>query len=115
MAISHNYTHHLAVIRRAVVEKAGRLRPEFNGAQDIDLFLRCWELIKPEDVIHVPFIGYHCRAHPESTATRGAHKDYLFDAAPRGIAEALQRRQLRAEPVLPEFARQYALCLYQLT
>jgi GT2 family glycosyltransferase len=114
MALTHNYTHHLTVIRRTIIKQAGQLRPDFNGAQDIDLFLRCWELIKPEDVVHVPFIGYHWRAHAESTATRGDQKGYLFDAARRAIAEAVQRRHLRAEPVLPEFARQYALCLHQL-
>ena len=114
MAITHNYTHHLTVIRREIVERAGRLRPEFNGAQDIDLFLRCWELIPDTDVVHVPFMGYHWRAHAESTATRGDQKGYLFDAARRGIAEAVARRKLRAEPVLPEFAKNYALCLHQL-
>jgi len=114
MAITHNYTHHLSVIRREIVEKAGRLRPEFNGAQDIDLFLRCAELIGDADVVHVPFIGYHWRAHAESTATRGDQKGYLFEAARNGIAEATKRRGLRAEPVLPEFAREYALCLHQL-
>ena len=114
MALTHNYTHHLTVIRRTTVEQAGRLRPEFNGAQDIDLFLRCWELMKPEDVVHVPFIGYHWRAHAESTATRGDQKNYLFDAARKGIAEAVRRRHLRAEPLLPEFAKVYALCLHQL-
>ncbi|MBX3749986.1 MAG: glycosyltransferase [Opitutaceae bacterium] len=114
MALTHNYTHHLTVIRREVVERAGRLRPEFNGAQDIDLFLRCWELIPAHDVVHVPGIGYHWRAHAESTATRGDQKAYLFDAARRAIAEAVARRRLRAEPMLPEFARNYALCLHQL-
>lgn len=114
MAITHNYTHHLTVIRRAIVEKAGRLRPEFNGAQDIDLFLRCWELIEATDVVHVPFVGYHWRAHAESTASRGDQKGYLFAAARQSIAEAVQRRHLRAEPMLPEFARHYALCLHQL-
>lgn len=114
MAVTHNYTHHLTVIRRDIVEKAGRLRPEYNGAQDIDLFLRCWELIDDRDVIHVPFIGYHWRAHAESTASRGDQKSYLFEAARRGIADSLKRRQLRAEPVLPELAKNYALCLHQL-
>ena len=114
MAITHNYTHHLTVIRREIVERAGRLRPEFNGAQDIDLFLRCWELIPNADVVHVPFLGYHWRAHAQSTATRGDQKGYLFDAARRGIAEAVTRRGLRADPILPAFARQYALCLHQL-
>ncbi|MBA4135760.1 MAG: hypothetical protein C0518_00425 [Opitutus sp.] len=114
MAITHNYTHHLTVIRRSIVERAGRLRPEFNGAQDIDLFLRCWELLDERDVVHVPFIGYHWRAHAESTATRGDQKGYLFAAARNGIAEALTRRKHRAEPILPEFAKNYALCLHQL-
>ncbi|MCC6414558.1 MAG: glycosyltransferase, partial [Opitutaceae bacterium] len=114
MAITHNYPHHLTVIRREIVERAGRLRPDFNGAQDIDLFLRCFELIDRRDVLHVPFLGYHWRAHAESTATRGDQKGYLFDAARRGIAEAVARRGLRAEPVLPDFARHHALCLHQL-
>ena len=114
MALTHNYTHHLSVVRRSIVEKAGRLRPEFNGAQDIDLFLRCWELIDAKDVVHVPFVGYHWRAHAESTATRGDQKGYLFEAARKGIAEAVARRHLRAEPMLPEFAKNYALCLHQL-
>ncbi|MFI5335152.1 MAG: glycosyltransferase [Opitutales bacterium] len=114
MALTHNYIHHLAVIRRAVIEKAGRLRPEFNGAQDLDLFLRCGELLTPEEVVHVPFIGYHWRAHAGSTATRGDQKDYLFAAARHGIAEALARRGLRATPFLPAIARDYALCLHQL-
>ena len=114
MALTHNYTHHLSVIRRGLVEQAGRLRPEFDGAQDIDLFLRCWELLPAADVIHVPFMGYHWRAHAESTATRGDQKGYLFEAARKAIAEAVARRGLRASPVLPEFAKDYALCLHQL-
>ncbi len=114
MALTHNYTHHLTVIRRSIVEKAGRLRPEFNGAQDIDLFLRCWELMPADQIVHVPYIGYHWRAHAESTATRGDQKGYLFEAARKGIAEAVTRRGLRAEPMLPPFAKSYALCLHQL-
>ncbi len=114
MALTHNYTHHLSVIRRDIVEQAGRLRPEFNGAQDIDLFLRCWELLDAKDIVHVPFIGYHWRAHAESTATRGDQKGYLFEAARNGIADALRRRNLRAEPYLPQIAKDYALCLHQL-
>jgi len=114
MAITHNYTHHLTVIRRSVVNDIGGLRPDFNGAQDIDLFLRCFERIKHEDVVHVPFVCYHWRAHAESTASRGDQKGYLFDAARRAIAEACQRRGLRAEPMLPEWATRYACCLHQL-
>jgi GT2 family glycosyltransferase len=114
MALTHNYVHHLSVIRRDVVEKAGRFRPEFNGAQDIDLFLRCFEHVAASDVIHVPFVCYHWRAHAESTAQRGDQKGYLFAAARNAIAEAVKRRGLRAEPFLPEFAQHFSLCLHQL-
>ncbi|HUL55103.1 MAG TPA: glycosyltransferase [Opitutaceae bacterium] len=114
MAITHNFTHHLTVIRRRLVEEAGRLRPDFTGAQDLDLFLRCFELVPGADVVHVPFVGYHWRAHRESTASRGDQKGYLFEAARRAIEEAVRRRGLRAVPFLPEFARRHALCLHQL-
>jgi glycosyltransferase involved in cell wall biosynthesis/GT2 family glycosyltransferase len=114
MAITHNYTHHLTVIRKDLVEQAGRLRPEFNGAQDIDLILRVVEKLDGRPVVHVPHLCYHWRAHAESTATKGNQKGYLFDAARRAIVEALQRRQLRAETFLPPFAQHYALCLHQL-
>ena len=114
MAITHNYTHHLTVMRRDLVEAAGRLRPDFTGAQDIDLILRVVEQLEGRPVVHVPHIGYHWRAHAESTASRGDQKGYLFDAARRGIAEAVARRGLRAEPVLPPMMKDYALCLHQL-
>jgi len=114
MALTHNYTHHLTVIRSEIVHEVGGLRPEFNGAQDIDLFLRCWEHIDDNDVIHVPFIGYHWRAHAESTASRGDQKSYLFEAARNAIAEGLSNRGLRGKPILPEIARDYALCLHQV-
>lgn len=114
MALTHNYTHHLTVIRRDVVNKVGGLRHEFTGAQDIDLFLRCAEQMAPRDILHVPFVCYHWRAHAESTASRGDQKSYLFDAARNAIAEATVRRGLRASPMLPAFAKHYALCLHQL-
>lgn len=114
MAITHNYVHHLTVIRRDLIERAGRLREGFEGAQDIDLILRCVELIANENIVHVPFVCYHWRAHDESTASRGDQKGYLFDAARRSISEAVRRRGLRAEPFLPPLMQDYALSLHQL-
>jgi GT2 family glycosyltransferase/glycosyltransferase involved in cell wall biosynthesis len=114
MAITHNYVHHLTVIRRKVVEKVEGLRLGYEGAQDIDLILRCVELIDNADILHVPFVCYHWRAHEQSTASKGDQKGYLFDAARRGIADALKRRGLRAEPFLPRLMKDYALCLHQV-
>ncbi len=114
MAVTHNYMHHFKVIRRAIVERAGRLRLGYEGAQDIDLILRCVELMQPDRIVHVPFVCYHWRAHEQSTAQKGDQKDYLFDAARRGIVEAVKRRGLRATVFLPPLMRENALCLHQL-
>ena len=114
MAITHNFTHHLSVIRRDLIDRAGRMRGGFTGAQDIDLFLRVFELLAPDQIVHVPFIGYHWRSHPESTASHGGQKGYLFDAARRSITEAIARRGLRASPYLPPLCEKFALCLHQL-
>ncbi|MDB6127108.1 MAG: hyaD 1, partial [Verrucomicrobia bacterium] len=114
MAITHNYTHHLVVIKRSVVEAAGRLRLGFEGAQDIDLILRCVEKIRNDRIIHVPQIGYHWRAHEQSTASKGDQKGYLFEAARRGIEDAVKRRGLDATVFLPSLMKDNALCLHQL-
>ncbi|HBX23507.1 MAG TPA: hypothetical protein DEF34_07755 [Desulfotomaculum sp.] len=114
MAITHNYTHHLAVIRRSLVEKAGRMREGYEGAQDLDLFLRVAELTSSDKVYHVPHICYHWRAHAGSTANHGRQKSYIFDSAKKAIADALNRRGLNAKPFLPKFAQENDLCLNQL-
>ena len=114
MAITHNYTHHLSVIRRILIDRAGRMRVGFEGAQDLDLFLRVAELTGPERIRHVPQVCYHWRSHAGSTASHGAQKDYIFKSAHRAISEALVRRKLKADPELSALAKQYGMCLYQL-
>jgi len=114
MALTHNYTHHLSVFRSNILRQTGGLRSSFNGAQDLDLFLRMAEIVPAGRIRHVPHICYHWRAHPESTATRGDQKSYIFDSAKRGIEEALQRRGLVADAFLPAIAEKHNMCLYQL-
>jgi glycosyltransferase involved in cell wall biosynthesis/GT2 family glycosyltransferase len=114
MALTHNYVHQLTVMRRTLIERAGGFRADLYGSQDLDLYLRCLEHVPASAIVHLPILGYHWRAHPGSTATRGDQKDYMFDSARRAIADALGRRGLRAEPFLPEFATRYGLNLHQL-
>ena len=38
--LAQNYTSHLSVLRRSLVEEVGRFRPGFDGSQDYDLLLR---------------------------------------------------------------------------
>ena len=56
--LAQNYTSHLSVLRRTLVEQVGRFRSGFDGSQDYDLVLRVVE--KARRVVHVPKIG---RAH----------------------------------------------------
>lgn len=114
MAITHNFTHHLTVIRKTLIEQVGLMRKGYEGAQDIDLFLRVSEKTTSDRIKHIPHICYHWRTHPESTASRGTQKQYVFDSAYRAIEDAIQRRGLKAKAFLPKIAQQHGLCLHQL-
>ncbi len=114
MSLTHNYIQHFTTIRRSLVEEIGGLRPGFEGAQDLDLYLRVIERTEPDRILHVPFVCYHWRCHAESTASHGGQKSYVFESALKAIEESLERRGLKARPFLPEFAERGNLCLYQL-
>ncbi len=114
MAATHNYLHHLTVVARDLVQRAGALRPGYQGAQDLDLYLRCHELLEAKQIVYVPVVGYHWRAHAGSTASRGDQKDYTFDSARRAIEDAMRRRSWPARPFLPSFGPIYGMNLHQL-
>ncbi|MBC6451836.1 MAG: glycosyltransferase [Hormoscilla sp. SP5CHS1] len=114
MAITHNYTHHLTAIRKSLIDRVGGMRKGFEGAQDLDLFLRVTEQTTNERIRHIPHICYHWRVHPESTASHGRQKQYVFDNAYLAIEEAIARRGIKAKPFLPAIFQQRGLCLHQL-
>ena len=86
---SNNYICHFFVASRDLIKRVGGFRPEFNGAQDYDLILRCTEQAK--QIVHIPKILYHWRVHKASTADNPASKMYAFDAGKRAIGEHLVR------------------------
>lgn len=86
---SNNYICHFFVASRDLIKRVGGFRPEFNGAQDYDLILRCTEQAK--QIVHIPKILYHWRVHKASTADNPASKMYAFDAGKRAIEEHLVR------------------------
>lgn len=86
---SNNYICHFFVASRDLIKRVGGFRPEFNGAQDYDLILRCTEQAK--QIMHIPKILYHWRVHKASTADNPASKMYAFDAGKRAIEEHLIR------------------------
>ncbi|MFB2973605.1 glycosyltransferase [Aerosakkonema sp. BLCC-F183] len=114
MMLTHNFTQHFTVIRKTIVARVGRMRKGFEGAQDLDLFLRVTEHTNIDKVKHISKVCYHWRSHSESTASHGTQKRYVFDSAYRGISDTIQRRGLKAEAFLPALAEKHGLCLYQL-
>jgi len=88
--LSYNYLCHFTTIRRDIVERAGRFRPEFDGAQDYDLFLRVSELTTR--IHHLPRILYHWRRSETSTSDNIRRKPQALEAGRRAVENHLQRR-----------------------
>ncbi|MEP3113089.1 glycosyltransferase [Nisaea sp.] len=95
LLLSQNYICHLAVYRRALVEKVGGLREGYEGAQDYDLALRVSE--NTTRIAHIPNILYHWRAVSGSTALAAGEKDYAHERSKQVLADALERRSVDAE------------------
>lgn len=96
----HNMISHLGVYRRSLIESVGGFRKGLEGSQDYDLFFRCYEQIRPEQVIHIPHVLYHWRMIPGSTAVSADQKDYAIVAAQAAINGHFERmgKPLRSVP-----------------
>ena len=86
---SYNYICHLTVFSRALMERAGMFRSEFDGSQDYDMILRLTEQAK--SIVHIPKILYFWRASPVSTAAGISAKPYTIEAAKKALAAHLAR------------------------
>ena len=90
----HNMVSHLGVYCRSLIEKVGGFRKGLEGSQDYDLFFRCYEQIRPEQVVHIPHVLYHWRMIPGSTAISADQKDYAIVAAQGAINGHFERMGL---------------------
>ncbi|MES9833963.1 MAG: glycosyltransferase [Candidatus Thiodiazotropha sp. DIVDIV] len=95
---SHNMICHFGVYRRSLLEEIGGVREGFEGAQDYDLALRCLREIDPrKGVRHIPWILYHWRAIPESTASGADAKSYALKAAIDAVKDDFDARGIEAK------------------
>ena len=92
-----NYICHLAVFRRSEFLAVGGERPECDGSQDHDLFLRLLERLEPSQICHIPQVLYYWRVHAASTSGGVAAKPYVAKAAKKAIADHLQRTGQQGE------------------
>lgn len=121
---SCNYINHFFVCEKALFEQVRTEdglyeRPEYDGAQDYDLYLRLIEkamkldraLAKQESakitsatytsstIHHIPRVLYHWRAAENSTAQDPHNKMYAFAAGKRALEAYFRRRQVKISAV----------------
>ncbi len=100
-----NYLCHFVIMKKSILDEIGGEKSEFNGAQDFDYFLRFVE--KAKNIKHIPSIMYHWRKIPGSTADTVDNKDYAIENGRKAVEDALKRRNLDGEVVLPMHTTQY--------
>jgi len=110
--LSLNIISQLVVFRAALVDKVGKLRPEFDGSQDYDLALRVVGETNAERIRHIPYVLYH-RRHALASSARCSGERTSAVHARNAVRDHLRRRRIRAEVVsIPGFSFQavhYAL------
>lgn len=117
---SCNYINHFFVCDKELLEKIKTEdglyeQPEYDGAQDYDLYLRLVDetlkldhKLKPQEsykiknavytsstIYHLPKALYHWRAAENSTASDPHNKLYAYDAARRALAAHLERQGIK--------------------
>ncbi len=75
------YVLHMLVVRKRLLLSIGGLRPDYDGAQDYDLMLRCSRVT--DRICHIPQILYSWRAIPGSAAA-------VVDAKPIALENGLR-------------------------
>ena len=94
---ANNYICHFSVFKKEVMDKLEGERSEYDGAQDFDLILRMSEIVEPQNILHIPKVLYHWRAHPNSTAQSDFDaKPYALEAGIKAIEDHLKRMNLPA-------------------
>ena len=98
-----NYICHLAVFQKALWEQLGGERPECDGSQDHDLFLRLLE--KTGGAAHVPQVLYYWRVHEGSTSGGTDAKPFVAAAAKKALTDHLSRTRRTAKKSSTFFTR----------
>lgn len=93
---SGNYICHFSIFKKELMDKLEGERREYDGAQDFDIILRMSELVKKENIIHIPKILYHWRLSETSTAANSEAKPYAYIAGAKAVKDHLKRIGLDA-------------------
>lgn len=94
-----NCVLHFMVVETALLRELGGIALGVDGAQDWDLVLRIEERAGRARIRRLPFMLYHWREIPGSTAASVFEKPALVAAQRRVIVDTLARRGERGEPI----------------
>lgn len=94
---SNNYICHFLMVRKSLIDEAGGLSGDFEGAQDYEFILRLTDRVEADKIGHIPKVLYHWRTHAASTADNPDSKQYAYESGRRALEEHLARRGLSGE------------------
>ncbi|MEI3394912.1 MAG: glycosyltransferase [Clostridia bacterium] len=86
---SANYICHFSIFKKELMDKLGGFRSEYDGSQDFDIVARASELT--QNIVHIPKVLYHWRAHKNSTAQNSDSKPYAFEIGKKVIKDHVKR------------------------
>ena len=98
---ANNYICHFSVFKKALLEKTGNFRKEYDGSQDHDIVLRLTREAKK--ICHIPKLLYFWRSHEFSVAKSVTTKSYAVDAGIRAVKTSIETY---GEQVLVESSKQ---------
>lgn len=86
---SANYICHFSIFKKELMGKLQGFRSEYDGSQDFDIVARASELTN--NIVHIPKVLYHWRAHKNSTAQNSDSKPYAFEIGKKVIKDHIKR------------------------
>lgn len=86
---SANYICHFSIFKKELMDKLQGFRSEYDGSQDFDIVARASELTN--NIVHIPKVLYHWRAHRNSTAQNSDSKPYAFEVGKKVIKDHIKR------------------------
>ena len=86
---SANYICHFSIFKKELMDKLEGFRSEYDGSQDFDIVARASELTT--NIVHIPKVLYHWRAHKNSTAQNSDSKPYAFEIGKKVIKDHIKR------------------------
>jgi glycosyltransferase involved in cell wall biosynthesis len=97
---AHDMITRLGVFRRELITRLDGFRIGYEGSRDYDLALRVVELLKPEQIVHMPYVLYHRRVNSDSAASRATVKSHAQDAGVKALQDHLSRQGIDASAEL---------------